>query len=233
MSGGALLIAGLDLGLPPALLAAAAAVGLTVGLFDYRTAQARALFLDRRYAALLVARGSLAFGLASGAAWFWRDPSAVLFGSALAALATLALVRERGRRASVSGILDRRLLARFAGYALPLVAAGAIYQFLPLLNRSVLAARSGFAEAGYFSLASEVAVRLFQNLGAALDLALFQLAVRAEERDGRDAGEQQIARNLGLLSAVLLPAAVGLAAVWPSFEALFIPAAFRGRLQAP
>jgi O-antigen/teichoic acid export membrane protein len=233
LAGGAFLVAGVDLGLPPALLAAAGVVGITVGLFDYRTAQARALFLDRRYAALLVARGSLAFVLATGAAWLWRDPTAVLFGSALAALATLALVRERGRGALVSGVLDRRLLARFAGYALPLVAAGAIYQFLPLLNRSVLAARSGFAEAGYFSLASEVAIRLFQNLGAALDLALFQLAVRAEEREGREAGERQIARNLGLLSAVLLPAAVGLAAVWPSFEALFVPAAFRGEVSGP
>jgi O-antigen/teichoic acid export membrane protein len=186
--------------------------------------------LDRRYAALLVARGSLAFALAIAAAWLWRDPAAVLFGSAVAAAGTLALVRERGRTAFVWGAPDRRLLARFAGYALPLVAAGAIYQFLPLLNRSVLAGRSGFAEAGYFSLASEVAVRLFQNLGAALDLALFQLAVRAEEREGRQAAERQISRNLGLVLAILLPAAVGLAAVWPSFEALLIPASFQGEV---
>ncbi len=233
MAGAMLLVAGLEFGLSPALLAAAVAVGLTVGLFDYRTAQARALFLDRRYAALLVARGSLAFALATAAAWLWRDPAAVLFGSAVAALGTLALVRERGRTAFVWGAPDRRLLARFAGYALPLVAAGAIYQFLPLLNRSVLAGRSGFAEAGYFSLASEVAVRLFQNLGAALDLALFQFAVRAEEREGRQAAERQISRNLGLVLAILLPAAVGLAAVWPSFEALLIPASFQGEVAGP
>ncbi|NNM73173.1 lipopolysaccharide biosynthesis protein [Enterovirga aerilata] len=226
-----LLVSGADLGLPAGLLAASAAVGLSVGLFDYRTAQARARFLDRRYAALLLARGGLAFALSTGAAWLWRDPTAVLGGSAMAAVLTLALLRERGR--TPHGRFDRALLARFARYALPLVAASAVYQLLPLLNRSVLAARSGFAEAGYFSLAGEIAVRLFQNLGSALDLALFQLAVRAEERDGAAAGERQTGRNLGMVAAVLLPSAIGLCVVWPNFEAIFVPSEFRGAVAAP
>ncbi len=227
----ALLVSGLDLGLPPGLLAAAAAVGLSVGIFDYRTAQARARFLDRRYGALLLMRGTLAFVLATGAAWLWREPTHILLGSALAAIVALAALHER--RPAWSDGFDRALLGRFARYALPLVAASAIYQLLPLLNRSVLASRSGFAEAGYFSLASEVAVRLFQNLGSALDLALFQLAVRAEERDGVEAGERQVGRNLAIVLALLLPAAVGLCAVWPSFEALFIPSTFRGQVAGP
>ena len=222
-----LLVSGADLGLSPGLLAAAAALGLSLGLFDYRTAQARARFLDRRYAALLFGRGVLAFGLAAGAAWIWREPTVALLGSTAAAAATLALLRPGGKPA---GRFDRALLLRFARYAVPLVAASAVYQALPLLNRAVLAGRSGFAEAGYFSLASEIAVRLFQNLGSALDLALFQLAVRAEEQHGREAGEQQIGQNFGVVLAIVLPSCVGLAAVWPSFEALFVPASFRGQV---
>ncbi len=224
-----LLVSGADLGLSPGLLAAAAAVGLSVGLFDFRTAQARARFLDRRYAALLFGRGVLAFCLAAGAAWLWREPASALLGSAAAAALTLAVLRET-REPAAGGHFDRALLMRFARYAVPLVAASAIYQALPLLNRAVLAGRSGFAEAGYFSLASEIAVRLLQNVGSALDLALFQLAVRAEERDGRQAGERRISQNLGIVFAIVVPACVGLAAVWPSFEALFVPASFRGQV---
>lgn len=225
-----LLAAGPDLGLPPALLTAAVALGLAVGLFDYRTALARARFLDRRYAALLFLRGCGAFVLAAGAAYLWGKPAYVLASSALAAVVTLALLREPGRL-SFPGRLRPELLATFARYALPLIAASAVYQVLPLLNRAVLASRSGFAEAGYFSLASEVAVRLFQNLGSALDLALFQVAVRAEETEGASAGERQVGRNLSAITALVLPAAIGLWAVWPSFEALFVPAAFRGRVE--
>ena len=224
-----LLVSGADLGLSPGLLAAAAAVGLSVALFDYRTAQARARFLDRRYAALLFGRGLLAFCLAAGAAWLWREPTFALLGSAAAAALTLGVLRET-RGPAAGGHFDRALLTRFARYAVPLVAATAIYQALPLLNRAVLAGRSGFAEAGYFSLASEIAVRLLQNVGSALDLALFQLAVRAEERDGREAGERRISQNLGIVFAITVPACVGLAAVWPSFEALFVPTSFRGQV---
>lgn len=229
LAGGVAIVSGADLGLPPGLLAAAAAVGLSVGIFDYRTAQARALFLDRRYAALLLTRGLLAFALASAAAWLWTDPAAILAGSAAAAAVTLAAVRGR-RDGSPPGRFDRALFSRFARYAVPLVAASALYQLLPLLNRTILASRAGFSEAGYFSLASEIAVRLLQNLGNALDLMLFQVAVRAEERGGAAAGHAQAARNLALVIAVIVPGAVGLCVVWPSFEALFVPPSFRGQV---
>lgn len=230
LAGGLVLATGRDLGLSPPLLAAGLALGLSVGLFDYRTALARARFLDRRYAALLFARGCLAFALASGAALLWGDAVWVLLGSALAAVAAMLLLREP-RSPHVAARPRSELLLRFARYAVPLVAASAIYQLLPLMNRAVLASRSGFAEAGYFSLASEIAIRLFQNLGSALDLALFQLAVRAEEAEGPEAAERQISRNLAAIAGVIVPAAIGLWAIWPSFEAIFVPLAFRGHIE--
>lgn len=229
VAGGIVLVAGYDLGLPPGLLAAALAVGLSVGLFDYRTALARARFLDRRYAALLLLRGCAAFAFATGAGAIWAEPSFVLLGSAAAAFMAVIVLREP-RPHAPSGPFRPELLATFARYAVPLVAASAVYQLLPLMNRSVLASRSGFAEAGYLSLASEIAVRLFQNLGSALDLALFQLAVRADEHEGREAAERQISRNIATVAAIVLPGAVGLWAVWPSFEALVVPPAFRGHV---
>ncbi len=225
------LMAGFDLSLPPALLSGAVAAGLALALFDYLTALARARFLGRAYAVLQLGRATLAFAFASAAAWLSGDPALVLAGSAAAAAIMVASSWARLRDPGAGpGLASGALVRDFVRYGLPLVAASAVYQFLPLANRLWLADRGGFEEAGYFSLAGEIALRLFQNLGSALDLALFQLAVRASERDGVEAGERQVARNLAATAAILLPAAAGLLLVWPSFEAIFVPASFRGRL---
>jgi O-antigen/teichoic acid export membrane protein len=217
---------GFSFGLSGALLAATAAAGLTLALFDYAAALARARFLDRVYAGLALVRGVGAFLLAAGAAWLTGDAALVLTASSAATLLAVALVRAplADARAPAPG----GALGRFARYALPLVAASALYQLLPVVNRLVLADRAGFAEAGYFSLAGEVGMRLFQNLGSALDLVLFQMAIRADETLGRAAAERQITRNAGLIAALLWPASVGLWLVLPAFEAVFVPAAFRG-----
>ena len=221
---------GRDLGVSASLIVATALAGLALGWFDRGTALARARFRDGAYAILVGTRGVAAFALATAAAFLLGDPAAALAASALAAAMALGLARRGPTAAPADGRPSAALLRRFARYAWPLVAAGAVYQLLPVLNRAVLASRSGLAEAGYFSLASEIGLRLFQNLGAALDLALFQLAVRAEELHGPVAAERQAARNLGIVVAVVTPAAAGLVAVLPSFEAVFVPAAFSGQV---
>lgn len=228
---GAILVGRIDLGIPGPLLAASSGCGLAYGWCEYRMALARARFLEGAYAKLGFLRALFGFLFAAGAAAASADPALVLAGAAAAALLPILVVRRTLADPAPAGIRpDRARLATFARYALPLVAASALYQLLPLLNRTVLAGREGFTEAGYFALASELATRLFQNLGAALDLVLFQLAVRAEELHGREAAERQVADNAGTIAAVVIPSAAGLWLVWPVFEAIFIPAAFRGRL---
>src|SRR3954470_139119 len=66
---GAAALLRVDLGLPASLLAAAAAAGAAMGLFDYQAALARARFLDRAYAGLVVAKNALGFALMVGGAW--------------------------------------------------------------------------------------------------------------------------------------------------------------------
>lgn len=220
-------------GFSPALLAAAVAAAIGTGFSDYRMALARCRFLDRPYAGVVIGRGAAMFVLMAGTAWFVGEPTAILFawavagmGAALAATRPLADARSPGRQAR------RELIGRFCRYAIPLVAASAVYQVIPFANRAILASRAGYVEVGYFSLASEIAARLFQNLGAALDVALFQIAIRAQEEHGPDAAERQVERNLAITVAIVVPAAAGLAAVWPSFEGLFAPLAFRGNLDS-
>lgn len=218
-------------GLSPALLAAATAGAIGTGLSDYRVALARSRFRDGLYAAIVIGRGLAAFVAAVGLAWLVGAPAAILSGWAVG-LVGVAFAAGGPLADPSGGRATRSVLRLFARYALPLVAASAVYQLLPFLNRTLLAARAGYVEAGYFSLASEIAARLFQNLGAALDIALFQLAVRVGEREGAAAAVRQVERNLAVTITLLVPTAAGLLAVWPSFEALFVPVAFRGHIES-
>ncbi len=227
-----LVASGLELHLTPTLVMVAALVGLTAGLFDWAAADARARFQDRRFVRLIASRGILAFAASIGTALVRPDPSLILLAFASAAGLSCLVFPDRGP-AAPAGRPRLALLGRFARYAVPLVAAGALYQAVPLLNRAALAGRSSFAETAYFTLAGEIAMRLFQNLGSALDLGLFQLAVRAEEHHGRAAGDAQAARNLAMVAAAIVPAATGLCVVWPAFEALFVPTIYRASLEVP
>lgn len=219
-------------GLSRPLLAAAAICGFAYGLFEYRMALARALFLERSYVALVLLRGFFGFAISAAVSYATGDPVLALLGSAVAAILPILIVQHRLRAPSgvAAAPFDKAALSSFARYAVPLIAANALYQLMPLFNRGLLAGRGGFVEAGYFALVSELATRLFQNVGAALDIMLFQLAVRTEEQNGRAAAEGRIADNAGIVAAIILPAAVGLWLVWPAFEAVFIPQSFRGHL---
>jgi O-antigen/teichoic acid export membrane protein len=230
---GATVLAGAGLGLPASLLAATAAAGIGMGLFDYRTALARARFLERSYAALVLWKNALGFVLMVGGAFLFGNAALVLMGAALSGAAALLVARralaDPDLRPSLAG---RRHLKTFAAYAAPLVAANLLYQLMPLMNRAALAYTDGYAEAGKFSLAADLGLRLFMTLGSALDILLFQIAVRTEEAHGRAEAERRIAHNLAVVAALLLPLAAGFWAVLPAFEALLVPQAFRGAFSA-
>ena len=223
---------GIDLGVAPTLLLGAVALGLATALFDGRAALARARFRDRLYGWLLLSRGAGTFAACAAVAVAVAEPASVLFASAgISVLAAAAGHRALRDGLGRTGKASRRMAAAFVRYAMPVVVAGAVYQLFPLLNRAVLASRAGFAEVGDFSLVGEIATRLFQNIGFALDAVLFQIAVRVEETAGRAEAERQVSRNAGLVFAIVGPAAAGLCVTWPSFEAAFVPASFRGRLE--
>lgn len=217
-----------------AITAGAALAALGIGLFDYNAALARARFDGGLYFRLVALKNVLAFVLMAGTAWLLPQPAWVLAAAGLAQGGSAWLLR-RPLRDPVAPRLRVRLAETwrlFAAYGLPLIAANAIYQIMPFLNRAVIAAQGGLAEAGYFALAADVATRSIGTLGTALDLLLFQLAVRAEEHEGRAAAEAQVGRNAGVVVAVLLPCAVGFWAVLPALQALVVPEAFRGPFAA-
>lgn len=229
----AAIVVGVDFRMPAAMLAAAVLAGVGAGLFDYHGAIARARFLDAAYARLVIVKNLLALLLMVGGAWLTRDPTVVLLGGLLSAALALASVRRGLADAPLSVAAARRDVAwSFAKYALPLVAGNAIYSIIPLLNRSLLAGSHGFAEAGYFSLASDMGLRLFGTLGAMLEIVLLRQVIRLDETRGRRAAQKRIAANIVIVLAVALPAAAGFALALPAFDRILVPPSFQGSFSA-
>jgi O-antigen/teichoic acid export membrane protein len=225
----AALASGADLGLPATLLATAAVTGFAYGLFEYKAALARARFLDGVYARLVVIKNGLAFVLMMAGAWITRDPLWVMAGAALSAAAAVLPVWSALRDPAAHPTLaDLRRLKAFAAYGAPIVAANVAFQLTLLATRGATASAHGFAEAGRLALATDVGLRLVATLGAALDVFLFQLAVRVDEREGREAAERQAMRNAVVVLAALCPLAAGYLALMPAFEALLVGEGFRG-----
>lgn len=210
--------------------AGAALVAVGIGLFDYHAALARARFDGGLYLRLVAVKNVLAFAAMTGTALVYPDPISVLVAGGVSQFLAVIVLRRPLRDAPAA--LQRVRLSQtwrlFLIYGLPLIAANGIYQFLPFLNRWAVADGAGFAEAGYFSLAADIASRSLGTLGTALDLLLFQLAVHAEEHHGRDAAEAQIGRNAAIVVALMLPCAAGFWIVLPALQALVVPEAFRG-----
>lgn len=224
---------GIDFKLPAMLLAASVLGGIGAGLFDYHGAIARARFLDAVYARLIIVKNVLALALMVGGAWLTRDPAVVLLGGLLSVAVALLVVRRALADAPLSlGAARKELAWTFLRYSLPLVAGNAIYSLIPLINRSLLANAHGFAEAGYFSLASDMGLRLFGTLGATLEIVLLREVIRLDEMRGRLAAQKRIAGNMVVVLIIALPAAVGLWLVLPAFERLLVPASFQGRFSA-
>lgn len=209
-----------------------AAIG--IGLFDYHAALARARFIGSAYLRLVVWKNVLAFVLMAGTAWLFPQPVWVLIAGGLSQFLAVLPMRKilgdglLGHAPALPHGRARETLRLFAAYGLPLIAANAVYQIMPFLNRAAIAGTAGFAEAGYFALAADLGSRAFSTLGAALDLLLFQIAVQAEEHHGREAAETQVARNIAIVVALLLPCAAGYWAVTPALQALIVPEEFRG-----
>ena len=227
------LLMGVDLKIPTAIAAAAVAAGVIGGLFDYQQAVARAREEDATYVRMVLVKNVLALLLMVGGAWWSQDPALVLLGSAISSLAALMVVRRSLADAALDlKAMDAAQIRIFASYAFPLVATNVLLSTIPLLNRSAMASQYGLAEAGYFSLASDIGVKLMGTLGATLEIMLLPLAVRALDRDGPAAAHARIRRNLVIVIAVILPVGAGLLLVMPAFENLVVPAAYNGHFSS-
>ena len=171
----------------------------------------------------------LALLLTGGGAFIFHSAGVAMAGSIVslfgAVLTARTSLKDVGATPSVARMYTARAL--FA-YSAPIIAANMLYQAVPLAGRSFVASVYGFAETGQFSLAFDLGIRAISALGSALDVLLFQIAVATHDEHGPDKGREQIARNMSIVVALVLPACVGTFLVMPSIEQLIVPTQFRG-----
>jgi O-antigen/teichoic acid export membrane protein len=231
IAGLAVVVAFLDTGLDPTrgLIGLALGVSIANSLFDYRTALVRARFHDRLYGRLVIIKNIFSLVLTGGAAFLFESAGMALIGGILSLTGSIltawaALSDEGAEVSQARAATARQLLA----YSLPIITANLLYTAIPLLNRALITHLHGFAETGQFSLAYDLGLRAMLSIGSAMDVLLFQMAVRAHETHGMDRAKAQIARNMTIVIAVLVPACAGIWATLPSVEALIVPSQYRG-----
>ncbi len=225
----AFLVSGIEVPLSRGLVGLAVGAAVANGLFDYHTALIRARFLDGVYARIILGKNVLSLLLTVGGAWWSGSSILALTGLCLSMTGSLLMFRRPLTDPEARPRLAARGLAAVAlRYAVPIVLANMLYQIVPLLDRALIAERFGFAESGQFSLAYDLGIRIVLAVGSTLDVLLFQIAVRADETHGPDHSARQIARNMGIVLAILAPTCAGCWLVMPSFELLVVPPDFRG-----
>lgn len=197
-------------------------VGIAGGLFDYRCAIARARFDNRRYAAIVVVKNALALVLMLGGAFWLRQAEVVVIGLCVSALSGVLVSARAFASPAGNGRFDRLLMRQFALYAGPMVISSLIYHLNMFMTRSGVALHYGLAESGRYSLALDIGLKLVATVGSALDILLFQLAVRAEAEGSEGAAKTQLGLNLLIITGILAPVCAGFWLILPSFEALFI-----------
>ena len=223
------ILSGIELVLTPALLGLAVAGSIANGLFDYRTALIRARFLDGVYARLVMTKNCLAIILTVGGALLTGSAMFALAGACLSMAGSLFFVRAAvSDRQAHPSLASLDLALESAKYSLPIIAANILYLAIALVNRALVTQHFGFAETGQYSLAYDLGTRLIAAFGSALDVLLFQIAVRAYDQHGQERALDQISRNMSIVIAVLLPAAVGLWFIVPSLEQVLVPELYRG-----
>jgi O-antigen/teichoic acid export membrane protein len=222
-------LSGLALPLSPSLLLMAAAFAVASGFYDYRTALARARFHDRAYSRTILVKNILYLILTVGGAWWFASAQIALAGICLSvAVALLSSWRALKDAGASPAKAQRALAGQFMRYGLPLVTASILFQLIPLANRVIVSGLYGFGEAGQFSLANDLGARILSAIGSTLDVLLFQLAVRADETHGPEGAGAQLADNMAVVLAVILPTCAGLWLILPSFQAIIVPEAYRG-----
>jgi O-antigen/teichoic acid export membrane protein len=224
-----LLFSGVTFALSNGLIALALVASVSNGMFDYNTALVRARFHDRLYTRLIVVKNILALFLTGGGAFWFGSAKMALIGSIISlsgsVITARASLHDHGTAPRQASLAIAKAIMR---YSLPIVAANVLYIAIPLANRSLAAILYGFSETGQFSLAYDIGSKAVQAIGSTLDVVLFQIAVAMHERHGATKASVQVARNMAIVIALVLPTCTGIWLILPSLQQVIVPAAYRG-----
>ena len=172
----------------------AALTGVASGLYDLRTALARARFFDRAYIEIVLIKNGLGLVLTVGGALAFGSAKIALAGACLSVgVAMAATYRDLRDPEARLGLAERSLARTFFAYAAPFIVSSALFQLIPFAGRILAGALYGYDEAGQFSLANDIGMRVLAAIASAMDVD----PVSAGGARGGNAGARGRARAIG------------------------------------
>jgi O-antigen/teichoic acid export membrane protein len=212
------------------VLALVPLVALVTGLADYLGADLRARFRQGPFAVFNLLRAMLGIAVSGLAAWHFRTPQATIlaFGAAtLIAILVMLPILRRTRAEPGSGDTAEESVAAILAYSWPLIVTSLAYLALFFALRAFVTREFGLATGGQFSLALEFGLKLVMTLGTALDVYLFQVAVRETRSHSPAEVRQRLRWNAEIVLALLAAALLGAWLVLPGLQVLLVSADYR------
>lgn len=122
----------------------------------------------------------------------------------------------------VKWLVDRATLKKICIYGVPLSLTVALANVVSGTDRFLLAGFMDDAAAGLYSVAVDFSSQTLTLLMLVINMAVFPLAVRAWEHQGREAAQEQMRSNASLLMAIGIPCVVGMSLLAPDLAHCFL-----------
>ena len=195
-------------------------------IFELCCENARGTLRPWNFMWLQVARstGNVAIGFVLvilGAGW-WGPMAGLTIGMGLSAAFVL-----RRDWAGMDWTINREILKQVARYGLPLSLTVALATVIGSSDRYLIAWLQNKEAAGLYSVGVDFTTQTLTTVMMVVNLAMFPLAVRAFEQQGRQAAQEQMRSNASLLLAVGVPCVVGLTVLAPGIANCFLGKDYR------
>lgn len=198
----------------PGLVAVTLAFAVSRSLNTHLGERARALGDVATYTIVQLAGPLAGFGLGLAFMAMLPDATAVIAGFAVVQIAILPiLARRQDLQTRLASSPDGDLLRAALAYGGPLLVAGGLGWLSVNGIRLVVEYGEGLVQLGLLSVGWNLGQRLIAVVATLVTAAAFPLAVRQAAQGGTQAGIDQIGRTAILLFGLLVPAAIGIAAV--------------------
>jgi O-antigen/teichoic acid export membrane protein len=195
-------------------------------LFELCCEYARASIRPWHYMGMQIARSGAAILLGVGLIRMGMGWSGPLLGLA-GGMAIAVAYAYRADWMDVRPRIDRDTFIKVCQYGLPLSLTVALTVVISTSDRFLIAWFHGEDAAGLYSVAVDFTSQTLTLLLMVINMAMFPLAVRAFEQEGREAAQEQMRSNASLLLAAGVPCVVGMTVLAPGIAHCFIGKSFR------
>ena len=194
--------------------------------FEFAARVQVANFRPLRYLGMNLARNGMILGFGLLVAYVSGSAIAVL-AAAFLAMAIAGCLWLPGGAIRARGNFDPALARVMLIYGAPICATMICSGLMLSVNRLMLAAMADMRAVAWLTASSTLVQASIGVVGAGIGSATYSLAVRAVESGDPVAADRQLRQNIVCLTAILLPAAVGLSLIAPRLATVLLKPEYR------